>query len=241
MKASPNAGVCHFIGKLRHIGPAMGDAGSCCAGDSDIRNVLASKSRLDDSGDSSAHDAMRARIFRMHRRIVERLPGCLTVSSRVVVDIAVANCGDRSPTDRHQPVPEPSPWPFSGRGEKRPQTGRAKRTNFPLEPPAALRGKGNTPAGRRWRDLCRFYGNRLGAERLKDEATRAKLLALIHLTLRLEAARDAGQKLPLHSELHAVQELRTLLQDLGLNEPMRSEGPPDLHDYLARKNNGAMP
>jgi putative tryptophan/tyrosine transport system substrate-binding protein len=63
MKASPNSGVCHFIGKLRHIRPAMGDAGSCCAGDGDLRNVLASESRLDDTGDSSAHDAMRARLL----------------------------------------------------------------------------------------------------------------------------------------------------------------------------------
>src|SRR4029450_7415274 len=36
-----------------------------------------------------------------------------------------------------------------------------------------------------------------------DEATRAKLLALIHLTMRLELARDAATPLPLHSELHA--------------------------------------
>src|SRR5262249_8416183 len=58
-------------------------------------------------------------------------------------------------------------------GERRPKTARAARTNRPLELPAALRGKGQTPEGRRRRDLCRHYGQRLGAERLADEATRA--------------------------------------------------------------------
>ena len=73
------------------------------------------------------------------------------------------------------------PWPYSGRGERRPQTARAHRTNSPLELPAALRGRGQTPEGRRWRDLCRHYGSRLGPERLADEATRALLLNLIDL------------------------------------------------------------
>jgi hypothetical protein len=110
---------------------------------------------------------------------------------------------------------------------------RAARTNQPLALPAGMRSR--SPEGRRWRDLCRHYGNRLGAERLADEATRAKLLALIHLTMRLELARDAATPLPLHSELHAVQELRTLLQDLGVSEP-QSNGS-GLRDYL----NGGTP
>jgi hypothetical protein len=130
-----------------------------------------------------------------------------------------------------------APWPYSGRGERRPQTARAHRTNSPLELPAALRGKGQTSEGRRWRDLCHHYGGKLGAERLADEATRAKLLSLIHLTMRLEAMRDAAILLPLHSELHAVQELRTLLQDLGLSEPTRSNGE-TLEQVLSSGNDG---
>jgi hypothetical protein len=107
---------------------------------------------------------------------------------------------------------------------------RAARTNNPLALPAGMRSR--SPQGRRWRDLCHAWGQRLGPERLADEATRVKLLSLIHLTMRLEAMRDAATPLPLHSELHAVQELRTLLQDLGLNEPQSNGGGGDLHDHL---------
>jgi hypothetical protein len=134
----------------------------------------------------------------------------------------------------------PPPWPYSGRGERRPQTARAHRTNSPLEPPAALRGRGQSPEGRRWRDLCRHYGGKLGAESLADEGIRAKLLSLIHLTLRLEQMRDAATPLPLHSELHAVQELRTLLQDLGLNGDTNSFGNAhELPGYLSADNGDA--
>src|SRR5262249_27446783 len=122
---------------------------------------------------------------------------------------------------------------------RRPQTARAARTNSPLEPPEHLRGKGHTAAGRRWRDLCRFYGNRLGASRLADEATRARLLNLIWLTLELERLRDARvcDRPPVHTLLHMSQEQRVLLQELGLSEPTRSsgEGGDALHDYLRSK------
>ena len=86
---------------------------------------------------------------------------------------------------------------------------RARRTNHPLVPPAGLR-PGSREA-RRWTD--------------------AKLLSLIHLTLRLEQMRDATPPLPLHSELHAVQELRALLADLGLNDAP-SDAAPNLQEYL---------
>jgi hypothetical protein len=39
---------------------------------------------------------MRAGIFRMHRRVVDRLPSRLTIGGRVAVGIAVANGCDRS-------------------------------------------------------------------------------------------------------------------------------------------------
>ena len=84
-----------------------------------------------------------------------------------------------------------APWPYSGRGERRPQTACAHRTNSPLELPATLRGKGETPEGRRWRDLVRHWGNKLGPQCLRDEGTRAKLLNLVWMTLELEAMRDA--------------------------------------------------
>jgi hypothetical protein len=128
-----------------------------------------------------------------------------------------------------------APWPYSGRGERRPQTARAARTNSPLELPAALRGKGQTPEGRRWRDLCRHYGSRLGPERLADEGTRALLLNLIWLTLELERIRDAppAQRPPIHTLLHTAQEQRALLQQLGLSESTRMGGGADeLRDHL---------
>jgi hypothetical protein len=130
--------------------------------------------------------------------------------------------------------------PYSGVGEIRPLTARARRTNSPLDLPATLRGKGQTPEGRRWRDLCRHYGSKIGNERLADEGIRAKLLSLIHLTLRLEQMRDAATPLPLHSELHAVQELRTLLQDLGLNGDTNNFGNAhELPGYLSADNGDA--
>ena len=46
---------------------------------------------IDDTRDGAAEDAMRARVFRMHRRVVDRLPSCLTISGRVAINIAVAN------------------------------------------------------------------------------------------------------------------------------------------------------
>jgi hypothetical protein len=128
--------------------------------------------------------------------------------------------------DHNQTASTSSPWPYSGRGERRPQTARARRTNFPLELPARLRGRGQTSEGRRWRDLCRHYGSRLGPERLADEATRACLLNLIWITLELEHFRDSppAQRPPVHTLLHLSQEQRVLLQQLGLSAPTRSNG-----------------
>jgi hypothetical protein len=133
-------------------------------------------------------------------------------------------------SDPNQVASRIATWPYSGRGERRPQTARAARTNSPLEPPEALRGKGHTPIGRRWRDLCCYYGNRLGAARLYDEGTRARLLALIQISLELERIRDAtvGSAPMTPSTLHLVQEQRTLLQELGLSVDTRRD------DELAR-------
>ena len=105
--------------------------------------------------------------------------------------------------------------PPSGRGEKRPQTARARRTNFPLEPPEALRGRGQSPEGRRWTDLCRAWGQRLGHERLADEGTRALLLNLISITLHIERMRDLPleQQPRVETQLHILQEQRTLLAE----------------------------
>src|ERR1700730_12427527 len=97
MKAGPDASIRDLFSKSRHVGPAVGHAGSGRAGHRDFGNVLASERRRNDTGDGAAQDAMRARIFRMHRRIVDRLPGRVTLCGWIIVNIAVANSGDWSP------------------------------------------------------------------------------------------------------------------------------------------------
>jgi hypothetical protein len=121
----------------------------------------------------------------------------------------------------------------------RPAFVRAARTNNPLVPPAGVPARSSQ--GRRWRDLCRHYGGRLGPERLADEATRARLLNLIWLTTELERLRDARfcDRPPIHTLLHMSQEQRVLLAELGLAEPTRGSGD-DLHAHL-RNGNGGEP
>ena len=53
--------------------------------------------RLDHRGDGGAADAVCARIFGVHRRVVDRLPGGVEFGCRVVVDVAVADRRDRAP------------------------------------------------------------------------------------------------------------------------------------------------
>src|SRR5262249_7820564 len=53
--------------------------------------------RLDDASDAAALDAMRARVFRVHRCGAERLPGRLPLGGRIAIDIAVAYGRDRPP------------------------------------------------------------------------------------------------------------------------------------------------
>jgi hypothetical protein len=133
------------------------------------------------------------------------------------------------------------PWPYSGRGEKRPHTAYSARTNSPLEPPDYLRRRDQAAQRRRWVDLCRFYGNKIGAARLKDEGVRALLLSLISITLQIERLRDAPlAEQAAYSELHLGQEQRALLASLGLIEapPSNSNSGGDGHDlqnYLATK------
>jgi hypothetical protein len=56
---------------------------------------------------------------------------------------------------------------FSGRGEQRPQTVRAGRTNDPLALPQMLRGRVSRPRAGCWRDLVAHYSAALG-ERMRQ-------------------------------------------------------------------------
>jgi hypothetical protein len=143
--------------------------------------------------------------------------------------------------DYNRTASEPSPWPYSGRGEHRPQTARAARTNDPLALPKTLRGRGQSPQGRRWRDLARAYSAQLGPERMQREDVRARLRNLIWLTIELERLHDTAvsDRPPIHTLLHMTQEQRVLLAELGLCDATRSDAPrlsqyleqPDGHDH----------
>ena len=97
MEASPDAGICHLFGKHRHVRPTVGYARGRWTCYSNLRNLLCSESCPDDACDGAAEDAMRAWVFRVHRRVSDRLPSCITFGGRVGIDIAIANCRDRSP------------------------------------------------------------------------------------------------------------------------------------------------
>src|SRR5215471_3189884 len=97
MEAGPDAGIGNLFGKGRHAGPTVGDASGCRAGERGLGDVHSSEHGLDDTRNAATLDAMRARIFRVHRRGGDRLPGCLTFGGWVAIDIAVADGRDRPP------------------------------------------------------------------------------------------------------------------------------------------------
>ena len=61
------------------------------------RNFRTAQQPLDDGSGGPALDAVRARVLRMHRRVVDWLPGRFTLGSRVTIYVAVADRSDRSP------------------------------------------------------------------------------------------------------------------------------------------------
>src|SRR5262249_23263379 len=64
VEAGPDASICNFLGKGRHVGPTVGYAGGRRAGYGDLRDIRGSERRLDDTCDAAAEDAMRAWVFR---------------------------------------------------------------------------------------------------------------------------------------------------------------------------------
>jgi hypothetical protein len=113
---------------------------------------------------------------------------------------------------------------------------QARVSNDPLAPPLGLNPRSSE--GRRWRDLALVYSAQLGPERMAREDVRTRLRSVLWLSVevdRLQGERLCDRPVPLHSVLHATQELRTLLQELGLSEPQGNGS--GLRDYL----NGAAP
>jgi hypothetical protein len=95
-------------------------------------------------------------------------------------------------------------------------TQRASVSNDPLALPRGLLL--TTHTGRRWRDLAVTWAAQLG-ERMAREDVRARVRALIWLTVELERLHDerlCDKPVPLHTLLHMTQEQRTLIAELGL-------------------------
>src|SRR5262249_8375893 len=97
MEAGPDARICNLLGECRQVGPTVGHAWCARACHRDLRNFFAPERRLDNACDAAAQDAMRARVFRVHGRVGNRLPSCLAIRGRVVIDIGIANCRHRPP------------------------------------------------------------------------------------------------------------------------------------------------
>jgi hypothetical protein len=138
-----------------------------------------------------------------------------------------------------QTYSEPPGKSRSGRGERRPQTARAARTNDPLRLPEGLHGL--SPQARRWRDLVNAYSAKLG-ERMKDEHVRALLGSLVSLTLIAERSNDEvtrGQPVDPNHVIQVSQTIMRLLNELGINAAPRAEPPLNLKAHIAKRAGGA--
>src|ERR1700681_2514073 len=67
MEAGPDTSTRNLVGKGRRVGKAVCHAGCGSTRYRYLRNVLGSERRLNDAGYGAAEDAMRARVFRVHR------------------------------------------------------------------------------------------------------------------------------------------------------------------------------
>ena len=97
MEAGPDARIGNLIGIGLHVGKSARYSGGRGACHRDLRDVVASEHRLDDPCHRTALDAMGAGLFRVHRRIGNGLPGRITIGGRIAIDVAIANCRNRSP------------------------------------------------------------------------------------------------------------------------------------------------
>ncbi len=97
MEAGPDARVCDLFGHGSHVGEMMDYTRQRRVGQGDLGEILGSENRLHDTGYGPALDTMRARVFRVHWRGADWLPGCVTISGRVAINVTVANGSDRSP------------------------------------------------------------------------------------------------------------------------------------------------
>lgn len=141
----------------------------------------------------------------------------------------------------YNPLPtgqaETQPKSYSGRGERRPQTARAARTNDPLRLPDGIHGM--SQQGRRWRDLVGFYASQLG-ERIRQEQVRALVGSLVSMTLVSERLNDRvtrGEDVDPNHIIQLSQSILRLLSELGLGAaPRETDAPePSLRDHITRR------
>src|SRR6516165_9242467 len=97
MEAGPDASICNFVGEGRHVGPTVSDTWCRRTCHRDLGNIVRTERGLNDSCNAAVYDAMGARVFRVQRRLGDRLPTWLAIRGRVTIDIAVTNCRDRPP------------------------------------------------------------------------------------------------------------------------------------------------
>src|SRR4029434_603266 len=79
------------------VGPAMGHPRCRRAGHGHFGNIGRPQHSFDGACNRRAYDAVSTWIFRMHRRVVDRLPGRLAFRGVVAVNIAVTNGSDWAP------------------------------------------------------------------------------------------------------------------------------------------------
>src|SRR6202171_6037316 len=75
----------------------MGDAWRRRARHGDLSDIRGVEQGLDYSCQRGAADAVCTRVFRMHRRVVDRLPSSLKRDSRIAGQVAITNCSDGPP------------------------------------------------------------------------------------------------------------------------------------------------
>src|SRR2546430_1268731 len=97
METGPDAGTCNLFRERRHAVPTVRNAGRRRTGQRDFGDVGGSEHDLDNARYGATLDAMCARIFRVHRRRGDRLPGWLAIGRWVAIEVAVTNSGDRPP------------------------------------------------------------------------------------------------------------------------------------------------
>src|SRR5690348_11874288 len=97
MEAGANAGVGDLIAENPKIGEVMRDSKREGARQCQFGELVAAEQRFDYRSNGRTQNAVSARIFRVHRCCVDRLPGGVALRGGITVDVAVTYCRNRTP------------------------------------------------------------------------------------------------------------------------------------------------